>query len=1029
MTTKLQKSLHKMYETSYNTICQTENLSTNPLSHFQLYIENKNKYLYKSNYNNNANFIKMKTIERYLKFSLSINIITKEDKKDIKNKKFQKGIISLYDRGSLNRTTLEVYIDGVKIPDDVCYITVYDGSLDLYIPEKFVSNDVFMDIITKKYSNTDKFSNIIVRNVITHNMDFTLFNTKEINIDTIKIYKNGLLLTRKLDYDVINFGFAVNKFTAIFGTKIKDDDILEIQLDPNCIYYKYDIEKLNSLITVPKDILPNLPISPGICRFYVNGRRIFNRDIEILAPRNFQIKNFIEKSKVLFFINYENLYLDNNLVYHEDGIKAFNSLTDNELEDIFTNNKEPEAGLEWIKDLKYPPRPINVSPNPNLLKDKTFEEFIESTVKEFLVDNPHNIVPLLTEYKENYHFSYNFKVEDLQERNSTKLDLGSIDVYIFKKSKRVAVIPKKYEDYHILSFIDNIKIDEKYVYTRTFNNFIYIYIDDDLMKNAKDLSISILPVYNRNRLLKEFTITEAENQILKIDRSLLGNIRTEKDIIVMKKTELGHSLQKVDIDYFISLDNNLVSIEFNSKNLLEEFVIYNSSFFERNVINIKDEINIYKLNSKSPYYSNYTIEIYNNGKLLVEDLDFFISNQKNITGLEEELIVFRNYPQKNDKLEIYHIEIPKIDFSTCKILKSNNYDLIYFNTDRNFGYGKEYIDLYINDVLVRPNNIREIALNLVAIDQDDIPRPYKYVSARSKFNDKIFDITNYIDHHKENPSKFAEYIDRLIADFNFDKIDEIVSNIYPEISKKPEEYDITLIERELVNPLLDQIATRLRLGLMERRIDANKYTKIFNQIDWLKYMDYKQRTSNEIEINCNDKMIKNGLNISPSDTLIPLDQLNYIVAKEVRDNKFPYLINNIDMSEEEYYTHPISNKLYLEEVKLASCNIDIPKTVIIDANAVEEEYELEDIIRLIDNRKIKKVINLDYLDNQEENQFYFRINTSKLLIEEFDKLYINGLDYTDHSTYNQDSDTLDIFFDITLIDRVEIKYKRKVYSE
>ena len=57
MTTKLQKSLHKMYETSYNTICQTENLSTNPLSHFQLYIENKNKYLYKSNYNNNANKI------------------------------------------------------------------------------------------------------------------------------------------------------------------------------------------------------------------------------------------------------------------------------------------------------------------------------------------------------------------------------------------------------------------------------------------------------------------------------------------------------------------------------------------------------------------------------------------------------------------------------------------------------------------------------------------------------------------------------------------------------------------------------------------------------------------------------------------------------------------------------------------------------------------------------------------------------------------------------------------------------------
>ena len=1028
MTTKLQKSLQKMYETSYNNICQIENLSTNPLSHFQLYIENKNKYLFKPSYNNNANFIKMKTIERYLKFSLSINLITKEDKKEIRNKTFQKGVISLYERGQLNRTTLEIYIDGVKVPDDVCYITIYDGSLDLYIPEKFITNNVYMDIITKKFTINDKFSNIIIRNVVAHNIDFTLFNTKEIDIDSIKIFRNGLLMTRKLDYDIINFGIAVNKFTAIFGSKIKNDEVLEIQIDPNCIFYKYDIEKLDDLITVPKNILPNLPISLGICRFFVNGKRIFDRDIDIIAPRNFRIKNFEEKSKVLFFINYNNLYLEENLIYHEDGIKAFNTFTNDEIKDIFINDCSPKEGLEWVKELKYPPRPINIIPNPNLLRDRTFEEFIDDTIKEFLKDNPHNIIPFLSEYKEDYHSAFNFKTSELKRRNSTKPDLGSIDVEIFESTKLVMVIPKKYENYYIFAFADGIKIDEAYMYTRKFNSNIFIYIDEERIKNSSTMSLSVLPVYNSDYNHKKITITEMENQVFEFDRELLGNIRSYNDIIVMKKTDIGYALQKEDEDYILTFSNK-IELEFINKNLLDEFIIYNSSFFDKEIINVSEEINTYKLNTIRPYYSNYTIEIYNNGKLLMEDVDYFISDQKNIDGIEEELVVFKNYPDKGDILEIYHIEIPRLKFSTCKILESEKYDLVYFRTDRNFGYGKDYIDLYINDVLVRPESIREISLNLIAINQDDIPRPYKYISAKSKFEDSVFDIEGYIQYHNDNPSKFAEYIDRLIKDSNIDRVDDIVKNIYPEITEKPSNIENTLVERDLVDPLLDEISRRLREGLMDRRLDANKYHEVFKQIEWLKFMDYTQRLAQEISIDANSKLLKYGLNISPSDTLVPLDELTYIVAKETKYNSFPYTINNIDMDEDEYYKLPISQKLYLEEIKFASCNINIPETIVIDANAVEEEFTLEDITRVIDNKKIKKIFNKDYLDRQEGEQFYFRIYTSKLLIEEFSNFYINGLDYTDFISYNSENNTLDIFADISAVDRIEIKYKRKVYGE
>ena len=135
------------------------------------------------------------------------------------------------------------------------------------------------------------------------------------------------------------------------------------------------------------------------------------------------------------------------------------------------------------------------------------------------------------------------------------------------------------------------------------------------------------------------------------------------------------------------------------------------------------------------------------------------------------------------------------------------------------------------------------------------------------------------------------------------------------------------------------------------------------------------------------------------------------------------------MTEEEYYTYNISNKLYLEEIKFASCNINIPETIIIDANAIEEEFELEDKHRIIDNRKIKKVINPEYINSGQGSQFYYRIAATNYLIYEFISLKINGLDYTDRVEYNEKTKVIDIHIDITPIDVVEISYKQKVYSE
>lgn len=1050
---EVRRALDKMYEISYENLCRLENTAVNPSAHYQYDIGEKSRYLFKPNFNRNANFIKIPSNLKYLRFSLPINITCFEDKKDKRKGKLNKSILSLEERGKLNRTSVEVYVDGVKVPDFQCYITVLDGAIDLYVPDQyFEENGSYLDILTTSYNKSNKYVNVAIKNVMGTMLFTELLGIEKVNINDIRIYKNGYLLLPKFDYN-ISF-MSDNTFTLIFSNDITVSDIIEVNLDKNCIYNKIDFSRTTPLISFPSDLIPNLPISLDLCRIYIEGRRVFQRDIEKLTARHYKLKDSVYRdySRSSVFVNYTGYYIEKQHKYAEDVIRFLNHVTDKSLEEIFLDRIHDGTDLDWVANTQCPPESIKINNNPLTIGDKTYDQWLDEMVKKYLEVNAHNIIPLLTQYAKEtdifYHYS-DEKIEEMKRFNTSK-ETGEYDRISFNCAKVVFCFNKKYDTQHAVVCVDGLKILDSKVIVRHFRNHCFVYIDYDVIKGSKEVKITVLPLYNKERKFVRFKIDFDQLAMPTIiDINQFGILHNEEDLIVMKRTGEGYTLVKKE-NMNITFIDDKVHIDIFNRTLKDVYLVYNTSFYNYSLINVKDDVTFLldfdSYNSQYDEYfpnlSRYSHLIYRNGILQAEGIDYFVTNQGTYDDIERGKIVFRLVPKKDDILEIYLYEEPKLRFGKCKVLDLD-YDIIYFCRERLYGYSKNYMDLYVNGCLVKPENITEIALNLVAIKQDDIPRPYREAFVKSRFEKPILSIIEYILHAYENPSKWAEYIDRLINDNNMGEIGGIIDGLVPPIDNKPDnnnpsENDPNYYpEKPFIDPFLDLVAKKLRKGELPRRIDANEWLLLFKTLEFITVMTQDDLYSPTVSLDPNFNNLTEMLQIDATATLKAIDEVTEIVIEEMLLGRMPLTPTNKydfddDITQEIYDKYPISKKLYMEEVRLAQPDNIVPnlkETCIFDANEdIEESFTLESVSKTVNYKRFKR--KLMPINDNNEFTFYFVMDLVNLSIYEFESLYINNLLMDENSyKYIPEKEYIEIYRTISPIDKVKINYKQKIYSK
>ena len=407
------RALKRMFTDSYNNLCALENLSVNPHSYYSVNVGPIQNRIYTSRSNRNGRLVNLPSVLNstdYLRFSLAINIFGKEDKADKRAKRLNMTCLSLAQRSALNRLSVEVYADNVKVPDDQAFITVMDGTTDLYVPKKYFEvNGSQLDIIVRQYSKKEPYINQILNKFSGNTYSFILYeidpNTGQpdhnkyiadiinLNIKDYRIYKNGLLLQEQQGIYKGDFSIKFDDETCTSGTinftiPLLPIDTLEICIEPETNYREEIQSKQDQLVLFPKNI-PNLgqlmPISPGICDIYMEGRRMFARDLEVLSPRIFKIKNtaYRENGHLSVFINYNGKNVP-NIDYKEDTTRYLHTVNDTEvIQSIYLKEKYPDDGLTWLNNQEFPPKRIYDTMNKYCCST-TYNNYVDESIKKYI---------------------------------------------------------------------------------------------------------------------------------------------------------------------------------------------------------------------------------------------------------------------------------------------------------------------------------------------------------------------------------------------------------------------------------------------------------------------------------------------------------------------------------------------------------------------------------------------------------------------------------------------------------------------
>ena len=1099
-----RRALNRMFSESYNNLCSLENAEVNPHSYYSFNVGPKQARIYRPSANRNGKTVKLPVplSRKYLKFALPLNIFCEKDKQDKRNKVATKPVLSVAERSSLNRTSLEVFADNFKVPDTECFITVMDGSTDVYVPAKyFEENGSMLDIIVRRYNKNEIYVNCTITGVSSLPDVISLCGCSTlsqgpvrmisscgaenmtIGPDDFRIYKNGLLLqpdqyklTPIIDYTIISLTLT---------TELIKSDTIEICVEPDTTYHVDKISITSPIVTFPEDVLPFLlPISPGICDIYIEGKRAFAKDIQVLSPRVFKLKEsvYLENARLSVFMNYTGKLIPDNFDFKEDTSRYLHCITEQEKMDIFLNNKYPDTGLEWVTKAVFPGEKIIDETKFN--SKESYEKYLDDSIKAYLDENAHNIIPLMSQFSlrtDETRVCDQKYIKD-HTRTSTAEELGKIsygdstfvtfDGQTFLEEMVLFTTPKKHDTAEEILFeINDVKVKRSLAKVINSGNMFYIYVPKSLFPKQGSFKVDIkhAPVYNKDK--KCYSI-HVNNHFLAtgsaaIDEDAFGNVQNLSDIYVYKKTKDGYSLVKENETVytlkFCTPESGkpyiLFTLMFPSEG--DDYLLVNTSFFDYRLLTVgPNDIDWITMDDElsRPSCSRYGLLVYVNGKLQAENNDYFLTSQLTHTSLHSGRIVFRNRPSVNDTVELYFVEEPKVRFSKCKVLNLP-YDVVYIK-NLEAGFSKEYMDLYINNVKIPEDRIVEIALNLVLIKDMPIHRPYATAFVKSRLSRPVTNIYDYIQYYQTHQSDFKLYIDRLIHDNNLDTVLKIVEAFVTDETK----HDIAdnKVVDDDISPIIDTIAKHLRDGLISRRIDANRTLEFLKLIEYIQLMSDEDWDLPTLDLNANSHNISINLDINPLTHMKSVEEITKLVSKAMFEGKLPGLDNkhwdankefsekvswvgtvlDKDSSGEEYYQekYPISKQIYWEEYKLADPSLVAPNIFNIDANVNienEDDYTEEEVTISVPVRKLKKrPKNYDkdgkpVLSPNNTLEFIYTYDMKPFSVYEVKKVVVNYVEQTLNGQFIYSSSLQELQFlrAIDSRDKIEIKFTRKVYTK
>lgn len=860
-----------MEENSYKNLCLMEKSTVNPFAY--VYINNIDvTNIFHADYNKNAKYVYFTHNDvKYIKFKVSVNLNNKTD--DIDRRKgitTDEKFITLKNRGLMNRNSLDVYCNGLKIPDNKILVTIYSGSTDLYIPlEYFNHNKVELTLIVNKYSNKCKYYNSFSNKIVSGTVKIPFLDKIE-NVDSkcLRIYRNGYLITK----------YTVRDNTInLSNESIKQGDEVEFIYKENTRYMNTSYPE-NKIISFPSSVLKDKPIPLDVCEVYLNGIRQMPKDLTNNTPRHVGMTNYTKGDYSVVYAIYNDELLTSKNHYIDDLTQFFNYKV-NDAAAIITGAYEGFLP-EYIKNIKFPPEIYKVFNEDYTKLSDSLGEFLSDTIKKYIAQNPENFKYLLNNNVTNA-YDYTFNYDNLEDytRLDTSEELGQIKYMKFSNEKIVFTMSKLKDEVsdNIILFVNGKKLHDEELTSISYRNKWYIYVDKDLIPEGSKLQGMIFPIYNQKWYSKEFT-----SDTIEIVKQSFGVIQGTENLLVMRSYKDGW-LAVTDLT--VTEDDKTIKIKINNYNNYYSYIVYNSSYSYRKSYTLVESDLVYNQPTKvlydleipnddkhvRPMVSFYSPLVFKNDVLLAKGNDYEILTPYNNTTRNKTEIYLRIRCEVGDKIDIIYTESYYESLGSVDYVNSQ-YGIVYFD-ELVVPFDSGYIDLYVDGKLVSPDDIEVISTNIIKVSNVE---NLINIRLQSKLSIPLYLIKEYTDTFLSNPSMWQEYL--RIYWYSKTNIDTFYREWNPYGKKVISDRAKSDDRIELI---ANEVANQLRNGLLPRLINCNYYYDFSENYSLRELLiDNKDY----IEINCNKEQIATALDIDMEAYMKSYDEIVEAVSEYLDGN-------------------------------------------------------------------------------------------------------------------------------------------------
>lgn len=251
--------------------------------------ELKEQFPYNNGLSSDGKPLTLKGPTIYLRVPVNIHMIEQTQT----NPNFNGGFVySVKQRAEEGKASLQVFVDGYKIPDEEILFYPTRTNVDVFIPNTYINSVSGSEIIVEK-KRYDFYPYIHTYEKDTSLQLFTITvpeeNQKFINEKSVLIFINKKLYTytRSLTFNNDNLSIRIE-------SEVPRDSTVEIVVDPYISYMfpqvVYPQNSTSVVFEIPETYIDSIhgPISKFSCSFYVNGLRIPNTSVIQKGRLHFQ---------------------------------------------------------------------------------------------------------------------------------------------------------------------------------------------------------------------------------------------------------------------------------------------------------------------------------------------------------------------------------------------------------------------------------------------------------------------------------------------------------------------------------------------------------------------------------------------------------------------------------------------------------------------------------------------------------------------------------------------------------------------